>query len=202
MIATTGRLRQRGGVPEATPRVPDVHDTRRRIAASVLTFAVVTILAGCGLVPVPTPPGEPGHETAGPVDPMPTEPGQVDPATVDLSALPDRIEVFGRLTQVMPGRTVNEDQPRSGRDEGFVILQTADGLLPIVLRLDDVEAGEGRPGRNLADPNAIGVVVAAPAGTHIPTGTAGFAALEALAAETGGALQVVGFLDRQLRTRE
>lgn len=136
----------------------------RALAAAGAMLAL--LLAGCtpgaGIEPTPSP----GHGSS------------EHPAEVDLSALPERVEVAGSL------REVSVDY--SGRS--FVVLRTAQGVLPVVLRLDGHD--DGGP---LGGIGGRAVVIAAPSGFVLPgDAAAAFVALEALATETGGALQVVG----------
>lgn len=71
-------------------------------------------------------------------------------------------------------------------------LELNDELTRYKIQLRDEElAGHGFLG-------ARGIVVAVPAGTELPAGDGRFAALAALAQQTGGALQVVGIWDGSL----
>lgn len=167
---------------------------RRAVAACAALLAGALLLVGCGAV-APTDPVQP-VPTGGP-EPAPGEPAP-DPAAVDLAAYPERIAVAGRLTEVLP----------AGLDsQGFLVLRTGEGLLPVVLRFDAADAGGAAPGAlgsggepaagpgRAAARGAEGVLVAAPAGFVLPEQpAAAFAALERLAAETGGALQAVALL--------
>jgi len=149
----------------------------RTMAAVATAATVLAVIAGCAQ---PTGSAEPGQP-----EPAPAHPEGPDvPAPIDLATLPDRLTIKGRLTKVVAGERA---EPRDTDSDVLWIFQVDGGFLPIHLRGEEF-AGVGVGG-------ARGIVVAAPAGTVLPDGDARFAALQALAEQTGGALQVVGLWD-------